>query len=92
MEAYDVLRQLGKGGMGTAYCVRRNDGGGGGGFLALKKVACRNVAEGNAALGEAKTLQVSARHVRAAVHRAAGNSARRMAKQGPMSRVNATES
>lgn len=53
-----MVRQLGKGGMGTAYCVRRNDGSGSGGFLALKKVACRNVAEGNAALGEAKTLQV----------------------------------
>jgi serine/threonine protein kinase len=53
-----VVRQLGKGGMGTAYCVRRNDGGGSGGFSALKKVACRNVAEGNAALGEAKTLQL----------------------------------
>jgi hypothetical protein len=59
MEAYDVVRQLGKGGMGTAYCVRSTDGSGGGGFLALKKVACRNVAEGNAALGEAKTLQVN---------------------------------
>ena len=53
-----MVQQLGKGGMGTAYCVRRNDGSGSGGFLALKKVACRNVAEGNAALGEAKTLQV----------------------------------
>ena len=52
-----MVRQLGQGGMGTAYCVRSKDGSGGGGFLALKKVACRNAAECNAAMGEAKTLQ-----------------------------------
>ena len=53
-----MVRQLGKGGMGTAsHCVRSKDGSGGGGFLALKKVACRNAAECNAALCEAKTLQ-----------------------------------
>ena len=68
-----MVRQLGKGGMGTAYCVRSNDGSCGGGFLALKKVACRNIAEGNAALGEAKTLQVNTLEIcelRAAMHRA----------------------
>ena len=55
MDGYEVVRQLGKGGMGTAYCVRRSDGDGG--FLALKQVACRNTSEGNDALREAKTLQ-----------------------------------
>jgi serine/threonine protein kinase len=56
MEGYEIVRQLGKGGMGTAYCVRKHSGDGG--FLAVKQVAVKNVAEGNEALREAKTLQV----------------------------------
>ena len=60
MEAYDVVRQLGKGGMGTAYCVRKKMGSGG--FLALKQVACQSTAEGNDALREAKMLQSLSHH------------------------------
>jgi len=60
MEAYEVVRQLGKGGMGTAYCVRPKAGSSG--FLALKQVACQSTAEGNDALREAKMLQSLSHH------------------------------
>ena len=55
-----MVRQLGKGGMGTAYCVRKKMGSGG--FLALKQVACQSTAEGNDALREAKMLQSLSHH------------------------------
>jgi serine/threonine protein kinase len=68
MEAYEVVRQLGKGGMGTAYCVRKRDGISG--FLALKQVACNNINEGNDALREAKMLQVIHTPMGSDVHKA----------------------
>jgi serine/threonine protein kinase len=55
MDKYEVLKQLGKGGMGTAYMVRRKDDAST--VLAIKQVACQNTDEGNKALREAKMLQ-----------------------------------
>eukprot|EP00802_Teleaulax_amphioxeia_P011101 Tamp_11131.p1 GENE.Tamp_11131~~Tamp_11131.p1 ORF type:complete len:568 (+),score=102.68 Tamp_11131:53-1756(+) len=55
MDKYEVLKQLGKGGMGTAYMVRRKAEPGS--FLAIKQVACADDSAANRALREAKMLQ-----------------------------------
>ncbi|EKX38854.1 hypothetical protein GUITHDRAFT_76837, partial [Guillardia theta CCMP2712] len=53
---YEVVRQLGKGGMGVAYIVRSKDSSVTG-FLALKQVHCQSKQEGTGALKEAKILR-----------------------------------
>mmetsp|Transcript_6753 Transcript_6753/g.13043 ORF Transcript_6753/g.13043 Transcript_6753/m.13043 type:complete len:86 (+) Transcript_6753:80-337(+) len=55
MEGYSIVKQLGKGGMGTAYAVRKAKSHQAG-FLVLKMVTCDNIQEGNAAMKEAKIL------------------------------------
>eukprot|EP00961_Rhodomonas_salina_P069467 932875-Rhodomonas_salina.1 len=61
MDNYEIVKQLGKGGLGIAYAVRKTNTFAPSGFLVLKKVACRSQpnpcstsAEGNAALREAQ--------------------------------------
>lgn len=57
MDNYEIVKQLGKGGLGIAYAVRKTNTFAPSGFLVLKKVACSTSAEGNAALREAQILQ-----------------------------------